>query len=318
MYALPISDTTAIAVDDADEDTWRVHLVDFASNTFDSFSVDGVGHVDFAHYDTGFGLLWVISDGTIFAIKRSAQQLFEVDMPEDRFFAYSMVGEGAYVYVSGEYSNLWRIALPAQVWEPLLTPEPKPPRSDDEEEQTRRVQAYAGSTRLTILASRSATPISSAVHWALWPGSAARRWKPRQLTPAARLVSGRVEGAQISLSADTPRAEIYLGDFDGGFEVIFADNLRAFHRTAMHTGRRYLGVAEYPPSSVDNLYVLEDGGPVPVETGAAREPLTLISLSSTGNALWAIDRIGIFRLSNGEWTLVDIDDLRSGIWPTGG
>ncbi len=156
------------------------------------------------------------------------------------------------------------------------------------------------------------------MHWGALARVRGTSVETQAIDTAARLVSGRVEGAQISLSADTPRGEIYLGDFDGGFEVIFADNLRAFHRTAMHAGRRYLGVAEYPPSSVDNLYVLEEGGPVPVETGAAREPLTLISLSSTGNALWAIDRIGIFRLSDGEWTLVDIDDLRSGVWPTGG
>ncbi|MCV3242809.1 hypothetical protein [Mesorhizobium sp. ZC-5] len=318
MYALPISDTTAIAVDDADEDTWWVHVVDFAVKTFESFSVEGVGHVDFAHYDTGFGLLWIISDGTIFAIKRSAQQLFEVDMPEDRFFAYSMVGEGSHVYVSGEYSNLWRIALPAQEWEPLLTPEPKPPRSDNEEEQTRRTREYARKYPPYYFGFKFGSDYIFCGALGALARVRGTSVETQAIDTAARLVSGRVEGAHISLSADTPRAEIYLGDFDGGFEVIFSDNLRAFHRTALHAGRRYLGVAEYPPSRVENLYVLEAGGPVLVETGAAREPLTLISLSSTDTALWAIDRIGIFRLSDGAWTLVDIDDLRSGVWPAGG
>ena len=208
MYALPISDTTAIAVDDADEDTWWVHVVDFAAKTLESFSVDGVGHVDFAHYDTGFGLLWIISDGTIFAIKRSAQELFDVDMPEDRFFAYSMVGEGSHVYVSGEYSNLWRMALPAQVWEPLLTPEPKPPRSDDEEEQTRRVQAYA----VKYPPYYFGFEVGDAYIFCGALGALARvrgmSVETQAIETGARLVSGRVEGARISLSADTPGRDL--------------------------------------------------------------------------------------------------------------
>jgi hypothetical protein len=318
MYALPISDTTALAVDDADEDTWWVHVVDFAARTFESFSVEGVGHVEFAHYDAGFGLLWVISGGTIYAIKRSAQQLFDVDMPEERFFAYSMVGEGSHVYVSGEYSNLWRIALPGQEWEPLLTPEPKPPRSDDEEEQTRRVHEYARKYPPYYFGFEA----DAGYIFCGALGAVARvrgtSVETQAIATGARLVTGRVEGVRISLSGDTPCGEIYLGDFDEGFEVIFSDALRAFHRTAVHAGRRYIGVAEYPPSRVDNLYVLEEGGVVPVQTGAAREPLTLISLSSTETALWAIDRIGIYRLANDAWTLVDIDDLQRGVWPEGG
>lgn len=318
MYALPISDTTAIAVDDADEDTWVVHFADFGARTIESFSLEGLGNIQFAHYDNGRGLLWVVTDGTVFAIQRSEQQIFEVPMPDDPFFVYSMVGEGSHVYVSGEYSNLWRIALPALEWEPLLTPEPEPPKSDDPEEQTRRVQAYAAKYPPYYFGFE----VDDAYLFCGALGALARvrgtSVETRAIDTSARLVTGRVEGSQISLSGDSPRAEIYLGNFDGGFEVIFSDNLRALHRTALHGGRRYIGVAEYPSSRVHNLYVLEETGLTPIETGCAREPLPLISLSTKGAALWAIDTIGMFRLSNGVWKLVDIDDLRSGVWPDGG
>lgn len=317
MYALPISDTAAIAVDDSDEENWQVHVIDFTARTIESFTVDGAGAVDSAHYDRGRELLWIISDGTIFAIRRSDEELFDVEMPENRFFVYSMTGEGPHVYVSGEYSNLWRIALPSQAWEPLLTPEPKPSRSDDETEQTRRVQAYA--ERYPPYYFGFEVGADHVFCGAL--GAIARvrgtTVETEAIETRARLVTGRVEGERISFSGDSPRGEIYLGEFGGGFELIFSDNLRAFHRTAVHAGRRYLGVAEYPPSRVHNLYVQEEGDVVPLQTGCAREPLSLISLSSTGTALWAIDRIGIFRLSDGDWTLVDIDDLSSGVWPEG-
>ncbi len=78
MYALPISDSQAIAVDDADEDKWIVHVVDFSARSLNSFPVEGLGHVQSLHYDTGRQLIWVIVDGTIFAIQMSEREIFEV------------------------------------------------------------------------------------------------------------------------------------------------------------------------------------------------------------------------------------------------
>ncbi len=74
-------------------------------------------------------------------------------------------------------------------------------------------------------------------------------------------------------------------------------------------------MAEYPPSRVDNLYILKDDLLEPVDTGCPRNPLPLISLSTHGETLWAVDRRRHFPLSGGRWALVDIDDLRNGVWP---
>src|SRR5688572_8223052 len=139
MYILPLSDTKAIAVDDAAPDTWPVHVVDFETRTIETFSVDGLGSIQSAHFDHGRGLLWVIADGTIMAIQLAKQEMFEIDMPEDRFTVYSMVGEGSHLYISGEYSNLWRMSLPAMEWEPLLKPEPKP---EDDGDYARKYPPY--------------------------------------------------------------------------------------------------------------------------------------------------------------------------------
>lgn len=315
MYSLPISDTTAIAIDDDEEDTWWVHVVDFDAKTIESFSVQGLGTVQSAHYDTGRGLIWVIVDGTIFAIQRSKQKIFEISPPPKPFYVYSVVGEGTHIYVSGEYSNLWRITVSGLTWEPLLTPRAKPPRSNDEKEQTRQVRAYARKYPPYYFGFQ----VGNDYVFCGALGALARvrgtSVETQAIDTGARLMTGRVEGSQISLSADSPRAEIYLGGFDEGFEVIFSDNQRALHRTAVHAGRRYIGIAEYPPSDLHNLYVHEKGDLIPINTDCAREPLQLISLSSTGAALWAIDTIGMFRLSAGTWTLIDVDDLRSGVWP---
>jgi len=319
MYSLPISETEAIAIDDADEDAWMVHVVDFANRSIDSFAVEGIGHIESLHYDVARGLIWVIVDGTIFAIQRSEQQIFEVPPPPSPFYVYAMTGEGPHVYVGGEYSNLWRIALPALEWEALQTPAPPPPETDDEAEQSRRNKAYARAYPPYY----HGFPVGDAYVFCGALGALARvrgRTIERQsIETEPRLMTGRTEGAQLSLSSDSPMGEIYLGDFDQGFEVIFADTLRALHRTALHGGRRYIGVAEYPSSSVENLY-LRDGDLLdPVDTGCPRNPYTLISLSTVGRALWAIDAGGIFRLAEGDggWKLVDIDDVRRGIWPEG-
>lgn len=317
MYALPISDTQAIAIDDIDEDAWMVHVVDFAARSFESFAVEGIGHVESMHYDVARGLIWVIVDGTIFAIQRSEEQIFEVPPPDDPFFAYTMTGEGSHVYVGGEYSNLWRIALPALEWEPLQTPDPPPPETDDPDAQSRLNMAYARKYPPYY----HGFPAGDAYMFCGALGALARvrgRTIERQMIETEpRLMTGRIEGAQLSFSSDSPLAEIYEGDFDQGFEVIFSDTLRALHRTALHAGNRYIGAAEYPPSSVDNLYLREGDLLVPVETGCARAPYPLISLTTIGTTLWAVDAGGIFRLSEGGWKLVDVDDLRRGTWPEG-
>lgn len=315
MYTLPVSDTLAIAVDDADEDIWWVHFVNFQTRGIESFSVDGLGHVQSAHYDTGRDLLWVIVEGTIFAIQRAEKEIFEVPMPEPEFYAYAMTGEGAFVYVGGEYSNIWRIALPDLEWEPLLTPERKPPRAKDDAAQTRNVLAYAEKYPPYYFG----FPVGNDFLFCGALGALAlvhgRAVETQSIDTGARFVTGHVAGDSVALSADSPKAEIYLGTFREGLEVIFSDTLAAFHRTAMHAGRRYIGVADYPPSKVHNLYLHDNPLPVPVETGCAREPMPLISLSTKGSALWAIDALGMFRLSEGTWQLVEIEDLRAGVWP---
>ncbi|MGE3363263.1 MAG: hypothetical protein AB7I34_07390 [Rhizobiaceae bacterium] len=308
----------AFAIDDDDEDNWIVYVVDFDAKTMESFSFVGSGNVQSAHWDPGRGLIWVLVDGTIFAIDRSKHEMFDISSPPKKFFVYSVLSTDSHIYVSGEYSNIWRISVPALEWEPLQTPEPKPPRAADAAEQTRRTKEYA----------RKYPPyyygFEVGEHFVFCGalGALARvhgtSVETQRIETEARLMTGRVEGRQISLSADSPRGEIYLGNFGEDFEIIFSDNQRSLHRTALHNGRRYIGIAEYPASELHNLYIYEKNELAPVETDCAREPLQLISLSSTGNALWAIDGFGIFRLSQDKWTLVDDDDLQSGIWPEGG
>jgi hypothetical protein len=315
MYSLPVSDTMAIAVDDANPDAWIVHAVDFAARKIDSFPVTGMGQVQFAHFDRERELLWVIVSGTIFAIRLKKQQIFEVPAPDDMFFAYTMIGEGATVYVAGEYSNIWQIALPSLDWSPLLQPEPKQPRAADDEVQSRQTKDYA----------RRYPPFYASfskgndIFFCGALGALARvrdgAVQTLAIDTGARLVAGGAEGVQISVSADSPVAQVYLGDFDGGFELIFSDDLRALNRTTRHAGTRYYAVSEYPKSDVHNLYRQDGKKLVPVETGCRRDPLPVISLSSSGSTLWVVDPFGMFRMADGAWELIEVDDLRRSAWP---
>lgn len=314
MFTLPLNDTQAIAIDDADEDTWQVHHVDFAARSITRVAVDGIGRVTAAHYDAGRKLLWLIVGGRLFAMKDD--EVFDVPMPDDEaFFAYTVVGDGPAVYVAGEYSNLWRVALPSMDWEPVLKPPPPPEDVDDEALQSAQTKDYARRHPPLYAGFKHGDDFMFA--GALGTVVRLRNGvvEQRTLPSGHRFVSGRAEGGRVSLSADSQGGSIVVGDFDGAFEVLFQDSQPALHRTALHAGRRYIGVAEYPPSSLHNLYTHDGTGLSRVTTGCAREPGPLISLQATEHALFAVDAGGVFRLSNGAWTLVDENDLERETWP---
>ncbi len=100
------------------------------------------------------------------------------------------------------------MALPSLEWEPLLTPEPPPPETPDEKEQSRRNVAYA----------RRHPPyyhgfsVGDAYLFCGALGALARvrgTTVERQTIEATepRLMTGRTEGGAISLSSDSPAAE---------------------------------------------------------------------------------------------------------------
>lgn len=320
MYSLPISDTKAISIDDEDEDEWHVHFVDFETKTFESFSVAGLETVQYAFFDpkVGQGIIWIVTQGTLFAISLEEKELFEVEPPPEKFFIYSVISDGKHAYVSGEHSNLWRFALPDFTWEQIQTPEPEAEEVDDEKEQSRRNKAYAAKYPPFY----SGTQVGDDFVFCGALGALARvrgtAVETKLIEGKPRFVKVQTEGGRLVLGSDGKRGEVRIGDFDGGFETIWGDNLPAFHRTAVHDGRRYLGVAEYPPSNVHNLYTLENGKPQAVEIEGprcAREVFGLVSMSASETALWLVDGCGVFRFANGTWTLVDDDDLRAGTWP---
>ena len=321
MYSLPISDTRAIAVDDNDEEKWLVHDIDYATKSVKSFTCEGLGEVTWAYFNREDEELWVVASGShVAVISLEQEECFEVGEPgeDDAFHVYSVVCVPGAAYVSGEYSNLWRIDLESFDWTPLLKPEPnEEPDDEDDKQRSRRTKEYAAKYPPLY----GGVEIGRDIVFFGALGALARvrdgvvERKTLEIAPKARLVAGQVEGTRLCLSADGARGAVFVGDFDAGFELVFSDNQPAFNRSAMHGGRRYLGIAAYPPSDLHNLYVHEDGKPVAVENDCPRDPLGLLSLSSTGAALWVIVNVGIFRFADDAWTLLDVDDLESGDWP---
>lgn len=317
MYTLPISESQAIAIDDQEEDPWYVYEIDYEKQSITPHEIQGVGQVESAFYDPERGLLWVVSEGDIFGISLTKQDTFGVPMPEPDFHMYAAIGDANALYVCGEYSNIWRLSLPDLSWTSLQSPDPKPARSDDPDQQTRQVRAYANAFPPFYNAFRvGASYVFCGALGALAQvkDGVVRR---SDINTGARFVSGRAEGGRMSLSADSPGGQIYIGDFDTGFEALFADKQPSLHRTAIHGGQRFIGIAEYPPSQLHNLYVLESPEElVPYNTDCAREPFALIDLTSIGKSLWAIDAAGVFRRDGTAWVLIQLDDLQRGIWPT--
>ncbi|WP_299700107.1 hypothetical protein [uncultured Tateyamaria sp.] len=315
MFTLPISETHAIAIDDSDEDSWSVYTVDFDKWTFESFDVEGEGSVQGAHYDESRDLVWIVAHGALFALQPSEEELFGAPQPPKDFFIYAVLGNTDQVYACGEYQNLWQFSWSSKQWTPLLEPGPKPPRSDDAQTQSQRVKEYA----------RNHPPLYAGFAVGsdfVFCGALGALVRVRQgnvetteIATGARLVSGHAENGHIVLSGDSNGAEIYKGDFDSGFELFFADKQPSLHRTALNDGDRFIAIAEYPASNLHNLYIYEDEELIPYNTGCAREPFPLTSLSTIGDTLWATDLAGMFRRKNGKWSYVGIEDLKSGAWP---
>lgn len=315
MFTLPISESQAIAIDDTDELTWPVHIVDFEARTINSFDVEGEGTVQAALFDATRGLVWVVSHGALFALELAEKELLGAPQPPQDFFIYAIVGDADQVLVGGEYQNLWQFTWADKKWRAILEPAPKPPEADDPEVQTERVREYARANPPFYAGFKSGDEF-------VFCGALGTLVRVRdgnvlraEIDSGARLVSGHTEGNKIMISADSPGAEIYRGNFVDAFELYFADKQPALHRNAKHGGERFIGIAEYPPCDLHNLYVFEAGELIPYNTGCAREPEPLISLTTVGESLWAIDLAGIFRRKSDRWQFLGLQDLQRGSWP---
>lgn len=108
-----------------------------------------------------------------------------------------------------------------------------------------------------------------------WPsGRAARPDHGGKLAGQRRAAGPRLSRRTAPSSVATSRLpQIFAGTQEEGFELIFQNDERALHLTALHGGTRYIGAGLRPDYDGPNLFRLEGEDLVPVETGCARGPL---------------------------------------------
>ena len=319
MFALALSDTQLFAVEDDDPEDWLFHYADFDPLVVDSFATPAGGVVAAATVNPETQAAWLLARGQLFAASRKLRVAMRLPFPARDTVAFDVTLIGARYYVSCDAATIWYYEREVEEWVQLLRPDPRPPLPPREDGEG--AGAYTARTSPAQFDYAHKFPdfyksfamgedtyfIGALGHLVVLRG---RIMEESWLDSGARLVHGFREGSRAILCGDQPIAQIFAGTQEEGFELIFQNDERALHLTALHGGTRYIGAGLSPDYDGPNLFRLEGEALVPVETGCAREPIGLQQLVSTGRVLWAIDREGVFRLAGGQWTLTEIEDIR--------
>ena len=318
MYALPVTDTLVLAIDDSEDEDWVFHFVEFDPTAHHSFRTPHGGQVLAMTVNPKSHAAWIVAAGQLYASSREMEIAVPLPLPVEGMVPFDVTLIGDRYYVCGNASNIWYYDVPREEWVPLVVPEPRPelpPRQGGEtaESYTRRTspRMYDHARRFPDM--YRAFPVGQESYFCgalgrvirLKDGATDEQW----LETGPRLVHGFDEDGAAVLCGDDPVAGIYRGTIDEGFEQLFQDDNPALHLTARHGGTRYIGAGLDPDHEGPCLFTLEDGELAPVETGCEREPEHLTHLKVTGSVLWATDLEGIFRLKDGRWRLTEIADL---------
>lgn len=318
MFALALSDTQVFAVEDEDPDDWTFHYAGFDPLASDSFMTPSGGAVAAATINPETQAAWLLARGQLYAASRQLKVAMRLPFPAEDTVIFDVNLIGSRYYVCCNSATIWYYEREVEEWVQLLRPDPRPPTPERGADES--AAAYTARTSPAQFDYARRFPdfyksfalgddtyfIGALGHVVVLRG---RAMEETWLDSGARLVHGFREGNEAVLCGDHPVAQIYKGTLAGGFELLFQNDERALHLTALHKGRRYIGAGLSPDYEGPNLFVLEEDELVPVETGCDREPFGLLQLVSTGSVLWAIDTEGVFRFADGSWTLTEIEEI---------
>ncbi|UOA28963.1 hypothetical protein [Pseudosulfitobacter sp. DSM 107133] len=340
MYAIPIDDHSAFALDDSafvaadkaefasgvdemeapEPGIWGCHYIDFDPFQVTSFTTPGGGIAYSATINPDTNDAWILAKDNLYIVFLKDQSIGKAPMPEEGISIFDVTQIGGRYYLSCSNGKVWYYDMNTFEWSALITSAPLPERQPRGETETaadyvarttpaRKEHIFKYPHFYKAIAVGSDHYFLGALGRVVKIGADGR--EEMRLDSGARLVTGSVEGDQAVLCGDSPIAEIFRGTLDSGFERIFQNPERALHMTALHKGLRYIGAAEYPGFFGPSLYTCEGDELTPVVTGCAREPDNLLQLVSTGGVLWAIDRRGIFRFTSDGWSLTDLSDIEN-------
>ena len=317
MFAIATSEKTVVSVDDSDPDVWVIKYIDFEPFSVEKVPVENLGQVLCATVNAQSQAVWVLGD-YIQAVSRDLRQGFAVPFPQDTLVPFNLQLVGEYFYLCCSKASVWVFDRVTNQWLERLAHGPKPviPERGPTELATNYVNR---SYRIMDRFSRDNPDTYAAfacndTHYVIGALGRIVRFKDDLiddlwLDSGARLIHGFEENDQAVICADRPRAEIYKGTFEDGFELLYANDERALHLTALYKGKRYIGAGLDEKYDGPAIFTLKDGDLVLVETGCAREPESLVRLDSIGGVLWAIDSKGIFRCQDDRWSLTEFSAL---------
>lgn len=320
MYSIPITDTSAFLVEDEQTEGWRFYYVDFDPLSVDSFETPYGGVVVSATINPQSQAVWMIARGRLFAASRELRVAVPLPLPVEGAVAFDVTLIGDRYYVAFDAETIWYYERNTEEWVPVIRPGPRPEMPARDAGETAR--DYTARTSPAMYAYARKHPdfyksfaVGGDHYFAGALGHVVRlrgdNLVESWIDSGARLVHGFAEEGAAVLCGDDPVAEIYRGSVDSGFELIFRDDAKALHLTALHRGVRYIGAAQDPDYAGPALFTYDGEDLTPVMTQCAREPGNLANLVSTGSVLWAIDASGLFRLTSDGWHLTEFDDLAS-------
>ncbi|PUB17263.1 hypothetical protein [Yoonia sediminilitoris] len=317
MFAVPTGENSAVAVDDSDPDAWVISYITFDPLSVEKLSVENLGNVLCATVNVQSQAVWILGD-YIQAVSRDLGQGFGVPFPQENVVPFNLQLVGDYFYLCCGKATVWVFDRTVNQWIERLAhgPEPVIP----ERGPTETAGDYVERTYPIMDRYARENPDAYAAfacgdaHYVIGALGRIVRFRGDEvnelwLDSGARLIHGFEENNQAVICADRPRAEIYKGTFEDGFELLYANDETALHLTAQHKGKRYIGAGQDEKYEGPALFELKGDELVVVETGCAREPVNLIQLVSEGDVLWAIDSAGFFRLKDGGWTLTELSAL---------
>lgn len=314
MYALPISDTEVLAIDEDQEDDWVFHFIAFDPSAHDSFATPHGGEIVSATVNPSNFATWLVAEGSIYAASRKLRIAVPLPLPARDLAVFDVQRIGERYYVCCSASNVWYYDAPAEKWVPVNAPpalvEEPAGASPDEvyalmnqhaESNPDMYKAFAvGEDHYFVGALGRVLRLRGEKLDELWIDS------------AVQLVHGYEEDGKAVICGSAPMVEIYKGTIEAGFERIFESDDQSLFMSAYFAGSRFIGVGMNPDYEGDNfLFTYADEELVPVETGCDREPEHLLHLVVTGEVLWAIDLDGIFRFAKGKWSLTELLDLET-------
>lgn len=318
MYAIPIDDTSAFAIRDEDDETWRCYYIDFDPLRVDSFKTPSGGIIYSATINPVTQAAWLIAKGQLFNVSRQFRDVVRVPLPRDDISVFDVTEINDRYYISCDSGRVWYFDLDTDDWVSVLMSEPPPERQPRGESETAADYVARTSPAMRAYVEKypsfhKAIAVGDDIYFLAALGRVVRlrgdKIDELRLESGARLVKGGAEGNTAILCGDHPVAEIYRGTLDEGFERIFQNDERSLHMTALHRGVRYIGAATYPGFAGPSLFTWDGEDLTPVPTGCAREADNLLKLVSTGSVLWAIDEEGFFRLTSDGWALTELEDI---------